>query len=238
MNEERTLSQLLQQLHRLPLHEIIAVINGSSDRSYQIASHTPYVKAIYYDHPLGHDVGRAVGAMASESDILIFLDGDILIQAEELLPFLQCLEEGNDIALNDLHPYLIPFHQRDGVSIVKEFLNRTLGRKDLSLNSLTAVPHALTRKAIDTIGIHHLFVPPKAQAIALMKGLKVKAVGGVDVFSKNKLREHNQGRGNPVADLIIGDHLEALKWVMDEAANPRLQYSDTIRKRDLIQAEV
>ncbi|CAM3429267.1 glycosyltransferase family 2 protein [Marinicrinis lubricantis] len=233
MNEETTLPPLLRELDRFSPDELIIVVNGSTDNSHSVASQHPNARIVYYEQALGHDVGRAVGAMASSADILLFLDGDITVDAEELLPFIYAIEQGTDIALNDLTPYIGMFHQRDGVSIVKEFLNRSLGRADLSVNSMTAVPHAMSRKALDVIGCHMLMVPPKAQSVAIMNGLIVGHGGSVNVFQKNRQRETNQGQSNLVADLIIGDHMEALHTTM-KSGSPRFNFADSIRKRHMI----
>ncbi|MOA11009.1 hypothetical protein D3C78_1309230 [compost metagenome] len=163
---------------------------------------------------MGHDVGRAIGASAAMGDILLFTDGDLPLPAEELAPFLISVDRGDDIALNDLSPYLPPFSGQDEVSRSKTFLNLCLGRSDLKANSMTAVPHALSRRAIHTIGTGSLIVPPKAQALALVHELKVSAPYTVDVIRNNRVRSSNTGAGNTVARLITGDHIEAMGEAM------------------------
>ncbi|MEH7087276.1 family 2 glycosyl transferase, partial [Neobacillus drentensis] len=102
-------------------------------------------------------------------------------------------------------------------------------------NSLTAVPHALSRKALEIIGYMNLMVPPKAQAIAILNGLRVEVCTSINVVERNKIRNTNVGQTNPVAQLIIGDHLEALREAMDMCGS-RLSLSDTQRDRDRIAA--
>ncbi|CCQ96870.1 Glycosyltransferase, group 2 family protein [[Clostridium] ultunense Esp] len=232
-NEERTLPHLLRRLEKLPLEEVILVVNGSTDRSLTIAEDTPFVHLVRYDEPLGHDVGRAVGAAATAADILLFLDADMVIAEEHLLPFIAAVEKGADVALNDLTPYLPTFPHWDRVTILKEFLNRVLGRFDLHANSLTAVPHALSRQAVNEIGSATLMVPPRAHALALLKGLKVVAPYSVDVISRNRLRKENMGACNPVEELIIGDYLEAIAAAM-QWKGERLGYEDLFRKRHVL----
>ncbi len=232
-NEERTLPHILWQLERFPLEEMILVVNGSTDGSLAIAEDAPSVHLIRYDEPLGHDVGRAVGAGATAAEILLFLDADMVITAEHLLPFIAAAAQGADVVLNDLSPYLPSFPHRDPVTILKEFLNRVLGRFDLHANSLTAVPHALSRRAVNEIGSATLMVPPKAHALALLKGLKVVALYSVDVISRNRLRNENMGASNPVEELIIGDYLEAIAAAM-KWKGERLGYEDLFRKRHVL----
>ncbi|MNW52941.1 Glycosyl transferase family 2 [compost metagenome] len=237
-NEEKTLPEVISQLRRLPFHEIIVVLNGCTDGSYEAVEDHPSIIKLNYPDRLGHDVGRAIGATAATGDIILFTDGDLPLPAEELAPFIIAINGGDDVALNDLSPYLPPFADQDEVSRSKTFLNQCLGRGDLKANSMTAVPHALSRKAINTIGLASLIVPPKAQALALVYGLKVRAPYTVDVIRNNRIRSSNTGAGNKVARLITGDHIEAFSEVMN-VAGIRLAYmtlprSELARRRNAL----
>jgi hypothetical protein len=237
MNEENTIHHTLDQLGRLPLEEIIVVINGSTDKTlHKIQSHPSRPIIIHYDSALGFDVGRAVGAKATISDILLFLDGDMVIPAEQLVPFVYAVEQGSDIALNNITPFLARFDLQDPVTVVKQFVNDSLGRGDLVANSLTAVPHALSRRTAETIGFRNLAIPPLAQAIALQFRMRVTAPTSINVIRKNRKKSTNVGRGNVVEELIIGDHLEALHYSM-ELQGERLHLQDQLRQRQYIRGE-
>ncbi|UUZ89547.1 glycosyltransferase family 2 protein [Paenibacillus sp. P25] len=235
-NEERTIGALADQLSRLGADETYVVVNGSTDRTFLRARERSSGVVLSYPEALGHDVGRAVGAKLAEADILVFLDGDIPVKAEDLVPFIYAVSEGMDVALNNITPYLAGLERRDPVSHIKQFLNLSLGRPDLAANSMTAVPHALSRKAVDTLGPQALMVPPKAQALAVFKGLRIGAPGQVNVIRSNRRRRNNLGPGNPVAKLIIGDHVEALKLAGD-LEGERLAFADHMRKRSLTGSE-
>lgn len=230
MNEEAALPGVLEQAARLPLTEMVVVVNGSTDQTFRKARLGSGGIVVHYPRPLGHDVGRAAGAKLTRSDIVLFLDGDFPIRAEQLVPFIYAVDRGADMALNDLSPFMGDFSRRDPVTIVKEMLNRSLGRGDLGPNSLTAVPHALSRRALSTIGCVNLIVPPKAQALAIQSGLRVETADSVDVITKNRVRDKNSGEDNPVSQLIVGDHLEAFGQLM-RTEGPRLRAQDTIRAR-------
>jgi hypothetical protein len=233
MNEENTISSVLQQLELLPIDELIFVVNGSTDNSFDKIRLQSSAIIVHYPLPVGHDVGRAIGANLAQSDIYLFLDGDFPIYAEHLVPFIYQIDQGGDIVLNNISPYISLFKNHDSVTIIKEFLNRSLGRSDLRANSMTAVPHALSRRAIDLIGSENLAVPPKALAKAIQLELSILASSiSIDVISKNKHREKNVGRMNQVSDMIIGDHLEALESVMG-LLGARLFYPDENRNRAL-----
>lgn len=209
-NEEATLAGVIDELERLPLSEIIVVLNGCTDNSFsKVVGRKNIILANFPDR-LGHDVGRSVGAALATGDSLLFVDGDMEVPAEELGAFLYEQEEGTDVVLNDISTYLPPYARQDEVTRCKLYLNQALGRPDLRSNSLTAVPHALSRRALESIGTEVLSVPPKAQAVAIMKGLRVAAPCSADVISRNRLRQGNSGAGNSVLLLILGDHLEAL----------------------------
>lgn len=222
-NEEKTLPFVLAELRKLPLQEIIVVLNGCTDGSFAGIERGPRMILLHFPERLGHDVSRALGSAVSSGDIILFCDGDMSLPAEELAVFLMAVDLGVDVALNNLTPYLPSFAGQDDVTRCKTFLNQALGRSDLRANSLTAVPHALSRKAITTIGTEALIVPPKAQALALVCGLNVSAPHSVNVVRNNRIRTGNTGAGNSVAGLIIGDHMEALAEVM-KSEGSRLRY--------------
>ncbi|MUG86570.1 glycosyltransferase [Paenibacillus timonensis] len=230
-NEEKTLPAVVAELRKLPLQEIIVVLNGCNDGSFTAVDRDPRITRLSFPERLGHDVGRAIGAAAATGDILLFTDGDLCVGAEDLAAFLIAIDQGMDLALNDLSPYLPPFSQQDEVTRCKAFLNLALGRPDLKANSLTAVPNALSRRALQTVGTAALIVPPKAQALALARGLKAGAPISVDVIRKNRIRTSNSGTGNAVAQMIIGDHMEALGEVM-KTEGVRLRFA-TIGRSEL-----
>ncbi|WP_155985663.1 glycosyltransferase family 2 protein [Paenibacillus gorillae] len=230
MNEEQSLKAAIEELERLPLQEIVIIVNGSTDNTLHNARNSGRAIVLHYTSPLGHDVGRAIGAKVSVSEVMLFVDADIPIDAEKLLSFIRRIDGGLDVALNDLSPFIGLFEGRDEVTMLKEFLNRSIQREDLSINSLTAVPHAMSRHAIETIGPANLAVPPKAQAIALKSGLRVGVGGSVDVITRNRVRNSNTGAGNEMIQLIVGDHMEALGWAMG-SSEPRLTYADNVRMR-------
>ena len=232
MNEKDTILQVIEQLHRMPLHEVIFVVNGSTDESFEMIRNQSNAVIVHYHQALGHDVGRAIGAKLADSDILLFLDGDFPVLAEHLVPFIDAIERGMDIALNNISPYIGLFSDRDYVTIVKEFINRSMSRGDLEANSLTAVPHAMRKEAASIIGYSNLAVPPKAQVIAMEKGLSINAPASVDVITRNRLRTRNVGPYNAVSNMIIGDHIEALKTVID-LKGTRLSFPDQIRHRQI-----
>ncbi|RCX19763.1 glycosyl transferase family 2 [Fontibacillus phaseoli] len=236
-NEAATLPKVLFELGKLPLREIIVVLNGCTDGSFETVQRDPRVIRLSFPMRLGHDVGRAIGAAVATGDIILFMDGDLPLPAEELAPFLLAVDRGADVALNDISPFLPPFSRQDDVTRSKSYLNLSLGRPDLKANSMTAVPHAISRRALAATGTSALVVPPKAQAIAMVHGLNVCAPHSVNVLRGNRIRSGNTGAGNPVARLIIGDHIEALGEAMKimgaRLGTTRLSRSELAKARNV-----
>ncbi len=224
-NEESTIREALGLVMQLKPKEIIIIENGSTDRTPEICKEYP-VRCFSYPFRLGHDVGRALGAKEAEGEVLLFLDGDIPVNPSSLLPFVKSCYEGTDVALNDLNPFYEKSSFVDYVSKAKYYLNRLMMRPDLAYCSLTAVPHAMRKSAALAIGLENLAVPPKAHAIALFRGLKVKKAATVNVFRLNKFRAYH----NKVGHMILGDHIEAISWLQEQTSD-RVKFPDRYRIR-------
>ncbi|MEF3307237.1 glycosyltransferase family 2 protein [Paenibacillus sp. GYB003] len=231
VNERRTIARIVREafaVHRDT--EVIVVANGTTDGSDQIAEALG-ARVFRYPEPLGHDVGRSIGAKEAKGSIILFTDGDIVISARNLVPLVKAVENGIDIALNS---YLGPVDKMNVHSVVlaKHALNIALSRPELKGASMTTVPHAISRKALDAIGWEHLAVPPKAQAIGICRGLDVRAVHHIDVGRTNPIRRRKRG-GDPLEGLIVGDHLEAIEWYI-RATNERGNKPDLTRAREIV----
>lgn len=231
-NEQKTIGKLLDNVKRLDPEEIIVIENGSQDKTLDIIrSHE--VNCLSFPFPIGHDVGRMIGAREAKGDILLFLDGDMVLTPKQMRRFVKACEKGADVALNDINPFYSASRMIDYVSMAKHFLNIIARTSKLKYASLTAVPHAMRRSAVEAIGCENLAIPPKAQVIAAANGLKIHLVKGINVIRANKRRWYNRRGRNHVADMILGDHVEALQW-LQERRGERVQFHDTERRRELI----
>jgi hypothetical protein len=213
MNERRTIAAVIREARRIhPSVEIIVVANGSRDGSADIASRSG-ARVYSYSEPLGHDVGRSIGASKARGSVLLFIDGDMVIRASKLRPFVRAIESGAvDVALNDYDGPVGKLRVH-GVVLAKFALNAMLRRNDLGGASMTAVPHAISRRGLETIGVEALSVPPLAHAKAASMGLTVRRIHHVPVGSLNKPRP-NRERRQSIEPLIVGDHLEAVEWLV------------------------
>ena len=234
MNEKRTLAKVLQQASKVHhCSEVIVIDNGSTDGTSNIAASWG-ARLISFEAPLGHDVGRRVGAEMAKGEVLLFIDGDMVIPAIHLKVFVQAILSGVDVALNGYRGPVErePVHP---VILAKHVLNASLGRTDLGGASMTAIPHAISRRALQIIGSKVLEVPPLAMTIAIHKGLQVKAVHTVAVGRKNRTRFKSRETVmvDPLSSLIVGDHLEALHWIVAQQGC-RGGFEDLGRKRDQV----
>jgi glycosyltransferase involved in cell wall biosynthesis len=214
LNERQTIASVIRECYALDREaEVVVIANGTTDGSEEIARQSGAI-VIRYDHPLGHDVGRSIGARRSTGDILLFVDGDMVIPSAMLRPFVEQVRGGADIVLNDYSGPVHVKHVHD-VVLAKHVLNVALGRSDLRGMSLSAVPHAMRRSAAELIGYEHLAVPPLAHAMAVFHGLRIQAGPSVPVGKLNPRRSHRRN-GDPTGRLMLGDHLEALDWLLKQ----------------------
>jgi glycosyltransferase involved in cell wall biosynthesis len=231
MNERKTIGAVIRQAYRVhPETEVIVVANGSTDGTAEIAQ-TIGAKVIRFTQQLGHDVGRSIGAREAKGDILLFTDADIIIPTRDFVQLTKAVEGGVDVALNK---YLGPTGKQHVHSVVlaKHSLNIFVADPELKGFSLTTIPHAMSRKARDTIGIDNLAVPPKAQAIAIFRGLNVRGVHFIEVGRTNPRRRFKKG-SDPIGKLIFGDHLEAINWFISKSG-VRGSHLDLDRNRESV----
>lgn len=229
-NEESTIGKVVHEARKLKgCMEVIVVCNGTTDRTPARARKAGAI-VVEVQQSLGHDVGRAYGAAFAKGDILLFIDGDFVVPAKILQQYTSLIAEGADLVLNTYSGFQ-KNAQIHSTAVAKRFLNKIMGRPDLKGSSLTTVPHAMNRKALETIGIHNLAVPPKAQVLAIIHGLRIVRGGHVNTALVNRKRK---GRKERVVDLVHGDHLEAVALALDHLGS-RAKLTDFSRRRELLQ---
>lgn len=217
-NEETTIGAVISQARLAEPLEIIVVVNGSNDKTEEIAKQYG-TTVLVFEEALGIDVGRAIGALFAKGDILLFIDADFPIHFRDLQQFGLSVANGADIALNDLNIDYFPLYV---VNLYKYLLNMICNCKELGVGSLVAVPHAISRSCLNGIGWDSLINPNLAHVKGILQGYKLENVHFVDVMKPNRIRpdQHFSKLGHPKAVLrIIGDHLEAIAYLCDKGVN-------------------
>jgi len=214
-NEQGTIQQVIREVKKLCPYEIIVVVNGSTDQTSSLVAQEE-VTVVTYEEALGHDVGRSIGITYATGDILLFVDGDFLVLAKDLFPFVKAVEFGVDMALNDLK---LPSNNIHPVTAIKQIFNLVINHKHLGIASLTAVPHAINRHVLKYCWKEVFMVPPLAQAIAAKNGFHIEAVHSVDINPLNRIRPGENQVAEGLArtgELIVGDYIEAFHHVLTE----------------------
>ncbi|QJD84081.1 family 2 glycosyl transferase [Cohnella herbarum] len=225
---EASLQEVLLQLAALPLQEVVIVLGKPSEWLFALARNDPKTVIAYLPEKVEPDIGRALGAKLTGADMILFVDGEKTVPADQLARFIWECEGKSDIALNDVSGQMGLFHQRGEIDRFHEFLNTSLNRGDLKINSLSNLPFAVSRNAFDTLGAAAFAIPVKAHALAILKGLRIGFGGsaGVRRFARNEDTEQKWRKA-------AGDHAEAWREAMS-ARGSRLQFADTQRNRSVL----
>ena len=235
-NEEEYIADVLKEIKKLEPMEIIVVVNGSTDSTVEIVR-SMGCNLINYKSALGINMGKAIGAVYAKGDILVFHDSDIVVEAEKFIPFIDAIKNGYDIALNDIK-WTVYDKNKHPTAISKRALNIFLQREDLLVNSLGAIPNAMSKEVVNKIGWWNLVDPPLAQTLGIMENLMFKVVEPINVINNNPIRreEHRtKPEGSPFAkstSRIIGDHIQAINHISSVRGN-RGGYYDG-RERDFL----
>lgn len=227
-DESRTIKKVVREAKKIKRDiEIIVVCNGAKDNTAELARQAG-ATVVSVDIAMGHDVGRAVGAQFAKGKVLLFIDADFVVPAQILRKYCDDVINGWDIVLNAYAGYQTS-KRIHATSQAKRLLNKLLDRPDLEGSSMTAVPHALSRKALEKIGYRLLAVPPKAQVKAILKGLRVKSDHLVLTRRLNRRRTHLRKQ---LKQLVLGDHAEALSYLIAKKGS-RGGRTDFLRNRSI-----
>ncbi|MCM3761866.1 glycosyltransferase [Alkalihalobacillus oceani] len=223
MNEADTIGEVIQQVKRLAPTTILVVVNGSSDATAQIAA-SQGATVITYREPLGNDIGRYIGAREASADIYLFTDGDIRIDASQLLPLVHAVEKGVDLSLNSLE-WIMNYPKSDIISAARYFLNYIQGKAELGGENALTIPHAYSAKALQTITKEALSNPLFGNALTIDHGLTVSVDNSFNVLAYNKLRpNHVKKPGEVMSEAyqrMHGDTIETIDYLLKKYG-PRL----------------
>ena len=222
-DEEKSILATLTTILRLPVNYIILVLNGCSDQTFELACSIPdtRIHILYFSDPLGIDIPRAIGALYArhlEVTGALFVDGDMSGDLyENLLTLITSIELGVDVALTNCYPY-IP-HRHKLAKFVLKFrsqLNRELDLfKSLGLATPTHGPHALSQRALQSLPVEAIAIPPLTLYWAKKTGLMIKVVTSLPHQSLRSPRKHRR-HARLIAETIMGDCRMGLALVRNE----------------------
>jgi glycosyltransferase involved in cell wall biosynthesis len=127
LNEGESLERLMAEVNALPLHQVIVVDNGSSDRTADVARSCG--AQVIGEPRRGYGYACAAGAAAATGDVLAFMDGDGSFVPAELPRLLAPLAQGTaDLVLGSRRlgnsPANMPPHQAFGNQLFTTLLRR------------------------------------------------------------------------------------------------------------------
>lgn len=228
-NEEKSILAALTTILRLPISHIILVLNGCTDRTFELVRSIPdtRIHTLYFSDSLGIDIPRAIGALYARHlgvKGALFVDGDMSGDIyENLVKLLASIETGVDVALTNCYPY-IP-HRQKLANLVLRFrakLNRELDLfKSLGLATPTHGPHALSQRALCTLPPEAIAIPPLTLYWAQKNNLTVKVATSIPHEALHSPRKHRR-HARLIAETIIGDCLMGLSLVKNESPSRSL----------------
>lgn len=221
--------ELLHHVQGLQPKEVIVVQLGPLDRIL-LDGIEQDIRFISYPHAQNCFVGRGIGANYATGEILLFLDNHYSITTNDLLPFVSACYGKSDIVLSNSNPFYARKDKFDPVNVAKSFLNHTLQLPHLMFSSLTDTPHAIKKRTADIVGFENLIVPPKAMAMAVVNGLTIGQIRGINHLHKNKVTPMAIN-GKLAKETILGDHIEAFNYLQAAVGN-RAYFTDKMRRRD------
>jgi hypothetical protein len=228
-NEADSIGKVILNLAALEAGLIIPVLNGCTDESLLLIKNLGLsnIEPLYFDQPLGIDVGRAVGAAWARkkgAQTILFVDGDmkgnitralknlvISIKSKGLLFSLtDCYPPEAKTTLSPLASYLLQ---------VRRFLNQTLGlEKEIGGASPSHGPHAISSALLEQIPVRELAIPPVALALAAKKKLKI-GIGAQIAHHKLGSPQKDPAHCYRIAETILGDCLEAIRAYQGQKRN-------------------
>ena len=187
-NEEATIRHVIHVLQRVEeINEIIVVNDGSIDRTAEIASEEYGIVLVNLKENVGKGGAVKAGLNATQADILILLDADLVgLQVEHVRALLDPVLTGHADATigifregrvaTDAAQFIAP--SLSGQRVVRrEFLDTADIEKTRYGVEVAITRHLEEKKArIERVELHKLTHHTKEQKLGILRGLKARIV--------------------------------------------------------------
>ncbi len=217
-NEENRIGAVLRQLLDLNIDSIVAVLNGSTDKTLQEINknRSSNLELLYFNESLGIDIPRAIGAKyayLNGARYVLFIDGDMVGNiSNELNCLIQnTIKKNLDLGLTNCYPNLpTKNYLSRKITFFRQLLNNEIGLiNKIGISVPSHGPHMVSRKLLTHVPFKELAVPPVEMVLAFKNGLNIDISVEIPhclLGSSIKNHYHNQ----MITQTIAGDCLEAL----------------------------
>ncbi|MBB6215549.1 glycosyltransferase involved in cell wall biosynthesis [Anaerosolibacter carboniphilus] len=218
-DEEEKIDQTLHMLLKTQTDQIIVVLNGCQDRSFEIVKDMDdsRIEYIYCNKPLGMDIPRAVGAWIAfqrKAKGIVFVDGDMNGDLSSIIDTLinHLKEEKADMVLTNCYP------EESSKSSMARMLLSFRKQLNLELNLFDKIgysipshgPHGISSRFLMKIPIQELAIPPVSLALAAKNNLIVSVAASIPTrLLQSTTRDEYHAQ--QITKTIIGDCIEAVQ---------------------------
>ncbi|QRG70347.1 glycosyltransferase family 2 protein [Brevibacillus choshinensis] len=211
LNEDtNVLRQLLENIKQLNLTAEVIVVCPASARISVPQAHSSWVHVIPTDSSQTYDDSRAQGAYHAKGDVVLFLDERAIVAPALLKKYVTDIQNGADIVLTGAEPVRANKRLNPPRNAYR-LLNHLLGLHELGSSTMSKIPYACNRKALEILGHDGLRTPPLGLVRAVEAKLKIVKVSPLPAIAWSR---DLQGIGKKGTRQILQDHAIAIQSIL------------------------
>lgn len=230
VNEDAgVLRRQLANINRMNLTAEVIVVSSARARISVPLVFASWVHVIPTDSYQTYDHGRALGAYHAKGDTVLFLDERAVVSPDLLRKFVMAIQNGADVALTEAAP-IRANHKLTPPRNAFRLLNHLLGLSVLGASTLSKIPYAFNRRALEIIGHDGLCNPPLGMVKAVQAKLQIVAVSPVPAI---QWCNDSAGISKKGTRDILRDHAIAIQSIL-QSTGSRGGLPDGERYRSLL----